>query len=340
MDWKSTRRLDRFEYELVDPNDIDTSRGFLAGVVSCSITLGYYTDTRAQASLEFVDGEYIENSLIRIHHYVDEWNYHNELGTFFVDEITPSFSNGANAYSVEMSSMLARVSEDYLPNNLAVPTRKSTNELLKELFNNYGVDYSFKTGIGSTYNEPTVYEVGENVLSVMFEIADKGNCRLEVDGHGIVNVESYVSPSDRSQIDVIDETMLFGEIVETSDFYSVPNRAIVHSKQNDTVVSGFADAPSSSPTARSRRGRRITKVYSVNDLKPFTNSQASAQAKRYLDNIDDVSTEIEVNSIYIPLIPGEVVNLVYAGEEHNAMLKSRELSLEPGMPCRDTFKVV
>lgn len=345
MNWTDTTRADRFVFEMVDPNNIEQSRGTLDGVTDCSITYGYYTDTRVSASITAVEPNYIENSLVRIHHYVDDENYHNELGTFFVDEIKPTRSKNANEYSFELVSLLGRISEDCLEFNYAVDTYKSTTDVLKDLFDRYDVDYMIMGALnGATYTGATIYEAGEGVLDTVFAVADKANNRIEVNGHGIVEVSNYVLPGSRTRVYEYNadapDSLVYGEIVETSDFYSVPNRAIVTHKDGDNMYSGFADIPSTSVLSKSRRGRRVTSVYNVDDLEPKTNAGAGSKALELLNNNADVSLEIECNTLYVPIKPGDVVGLTYNGETHKAMLKTRELSLSPGMPCKDTFKAV
>ena len=45
MDWLDKTRIDTFSYELVDPFNINSSRGYFEGVISDSpsLTFGYYT---------------------------------------------------------------------------------------------------------------------------------------------------------------------------------------------------------------------------------------------------------------------------------------------------------
>lgn len=348
INWEDTTRVDRFSFELVDPFNLDMSRGVLDGVVTddCSITLGYYTDTRISASIRVVGGGYVPNSLVRIHHYVDAWGYHNELGTFFVvGTRASSSSDGADATEFDLASMLSRVSDDKLESHFSIAARANSNDVLAELFRRYNVDFRIDpSAVNKRYDSVKLYKRGESVLSVVFDICDNAGNRLDVDGHGIAVVSRYLAAGEREpsfayRADVRN-SLIVGEIEESSDFYSTPNRAVVEFVDGDYEVGGVADVAASAATAYGKRGRRVTEFATLDDLEPRSVGQAAARARERLDGLDDVQVELALRSLYVPLNSGEVALILQGGRERACMLKNRDVSLAPGMECSDTWKVV
>lgn len=344
-DWMDAKRQDRFAFEQVDPNDLDAPRGWLDGVVlrDCGITQGYYTDMRESATVVAVDPGYIENSLIRIHHYVDAWDYHAELGTFFVESIEPTVSDGHEAVSFSLVSMMARVSDDRLVAHYPIPQGRYALTALRDLAGRYGVDLSIAGNCpDSRYSKTALYEFGESVMTVFFEVADKSGARLGVSGHGAMTAERYVAPSARTPVFEFSDTngTIVGKVKITSDFFSSTNRTGVIAKQGEAEVMGYADLQSSSLMSRSRRGRRVTVTYNDDELSPFTRAAAARVARSYLDEDAGEDREYEFDGVYVPMRDGDAATVVLAGVAHKCMLKTRDVPLSPGMVCSYVFKEV
>lgn len=346
-DWKDATRLDRFAFEMIDPNDLSVSRGLLDGVVlsDSRLVYNYYSDTRVAGSLKVVGGSYVEDSLIRIHHYVDEWGYHDELGTFFVNRDETVSRSGAEASAMKLSSMLTRISDDRFTWHYAIPAMRYSKTVLADIFDRFGVDCSIAASCANArYSTAKIYEIGDSVLSAAFDVCDMMGARLDVDGRGVATVEPYVAPSAKSPVLVYDagapDSIMYGEAKVTSDYFSVPNRAVAVYKEGDVEVSGYADVPSTSRMSRGRRGRRVTELIDLDELSPATSAQAAQVAKSRLDGIGDEQVEIEFDAFYAPMRTGDVATVRIGGLERKAMLKSRDVSLAPGMPTSNTFKVV
>lgn len=344
MDWTDKTREDSFIFEMLDPFDIESSRGYLEGVVSGSpsLTFGYYTDTRISGSLESINSNYIDYSLIRIYHIVRNWGYKNELGTFFVSN-KDGAHNQAYKRSFDLVSMLCRVSDDALPYNFVIQQGATAKETLLRLFSDYGMSCTINATNDKQYSSSVVYEVGENVLSVMMDIANDANLRLELNGHGTVLVTNYQSPS-KSQGSVFDfaddNGTISGDITETNDWFGTVNRVIVSSDQDEQTVSGFADRDSSSKVSYNNLGRRNAAVESVTDLTPFTNDGASSKASSLLGTYEEDPTEWTFEGIYIPYEIGSIVTLTLKGVTRYAMIKNKTVKLQPGMLTGYTLKEV
>lgn len=346
-DWKDTTRLDRFAFEMLDPNDLSTSRGLLDGVVprDSRLIFNYYSDTRVSGNLKVVSGNYVEDSLIRIHHYVDAWDYHDELGTFFVNRDEAVSKSGAEVVNMKLSSMLTRISADRFTWHYAIPAMRYSKAVLADVFDRFGVDFSIAASCSNArYGTAKIYEIGDDVLSAVFDVCDMMGARLDVDGRGVATVEPYIAPSAKSPSVVYDasapDSIMYGEAKVTSDYFSVPNRAVAVYKDGDVEVSGYADVPSTSRMSRGRRGRRVTEVIDLDELSPATSAQAAQVARQRLEGIDDEQVEIEFDAFYAPMRTGDVATVRIGSKQYKAMLKARDVKLAPGMPTSNTFKVV
>lgn len=345
MDWYDKTRQDRFIFEMVDPFDLDKSRGYLDNVIvdSCQITQGYYTDTRISAKLEVADHNYIDYSLIRIHHYVDNESFHEELGTFFVASRTRD-ENQTNKESFTLTSMLDRISDDVLTYNYVVAQNKTAHEVLKDLFEKFSVPYSLEPGINNkTYTSSTVYEVGSSVLSTIFDIASDAKLRIDVNGHGVAIVTNYVEP--KSKTSVFDFNFqngtINGEVSKSNNPFDAVNRVLVVSSQSDQSAIGYSDVDEASKIAYGKLGRRNVSVEQISDLSPFSNAGATEKAKTLMGDYEQDPAEYTFSGLYFPSNVGEVVTIALRnGEPVKAMVKNRDINLSAGMICDYTLKEV
>lgn len=344
MDWMDRSRIDRFTYEMIDPFNIDTSRGYLENVVSSStmITHGYYTDTRVSAKITVADHNYIPYSLIRIHHYVDDENFHEELGTFFVSSISSS-TEYVKEDTFNLVSMINRISDDVLPWNYSIGMNKSALNAIKDLFSKFGVSYSILAGCGDkVYSSAVVYGVGESVLSTIFELASFCGNRLGVNGHGTLTLSPYSVPSSKTPVFEFNDHngTVIGAITKNNNPFDSVNRVVVSAEKNEQKVTGYADVDNASAIAYSKLGRRKAVIETVNELSPFNGSQASLKAKSLLASYEQDPAEYSFQGIYTNLNPGDVVTIGIDGQYKKAMIKNKEFTLDPGMACSYTCKEV
>lgn len=362
--WEEKNRVDRFTFEMIDPFNLDISRGFLDNVIAgqSSITFGYDTDTRVSAKITAVNHNYIDYSLIRIHHYWDNsWGgFHEELGTFFVSSRSIS-SNHVNEETFSLTSMLDRISEDALPYNYPIPSGRTAHAVLKDLLDKFDVAYSLPSSLpNKAYTSTVMYEVGESVLSVIFDVASEANLRIDVNGHGTVIFSEYVPPSSKTSVfDFNDKNgTINGAISINNNPFESVNRVVVVSKNNDEEEAiGYYDVSNSSRVSFNNLGRRNTAVEHVDDLTNFSTDGARTRAKSLLSNYEQNPFEFSFNGIYAGLKPGDVVTVGYPGkvivngmndylitaDNYNyakASIRNMELSLAPGMLCDYTCKEV
>ena len=329
--------MNTFSFEMVDPFDLDASRGWMDGFVSGHITQGYFTDTRYSAKLEFVNPGYIDGSLIRIYHHDGETS--EEMGTFYVISHEPSFIDGQTVESFELQSTLARVSENVYASHFAFSDKTNLDALALAL-GREGFTYEIlATCPVYNFRGTRVYEIGEDVLSVIFDIADVSGCRVDVDPHGVIEV----IPSDiNSRTPVFefadDNGTISGEVsAETLETY---NKAVVLYTSGNTEVCGSAELPSTHKRSYAQTGRKVAKVYRVTDLSPQTSAAAQKIAQQYLNLISDESRTYTFESVYVPGRAGDIYALTLQGVTRFVMLQSRDIPLSPGMKVKQTVREV
>lgn len=345
IDWLDKTREDVFTYEMIDPFNLTAVRGYLDGVVnnSGSITYGYYTDTRVSGTLDTIESNYIDNSLIRIIHSVPKWGYQNNLGTFFVSNNHGAY-NQAYKRSYDLVSMLCRVSDDALTNNFCIAAKSTGQAALKRLFSTFAISYVTNSPLNNKlYTQSVLYEVGSNALDTIMNIAIDSGLRLDVRGDGYVTVNNYEYPttSNTPVFTFADYNgTINGDITVTNNPFDSVNRVIVTSDKNEKTVSGFADRASSSRVAYSKLGRRNTAVESITDLTPFTASTASTKAKSLLTTYEEDPTEYSFQGVYVPYLPGCNVIMSIRGNDKIVMMTNKTVHLGPGMITDYTLREI
>lgn len=351
MDWMDKKREDVFSYEMVDPFSLDSTRGYLDGVISGSpsLTFGYDTNTRVSGSLEAIPKNYVDYSLIRIYHDVPKWGYHNELGTFFVSDRNGSYGQRTYKRTFNLTSMLDRISEDALVNNFCIAQDQNAHQMLTNLLNLYAVPFTMDSYLNNkVYTGAIVYEVGENVLETVLDIAAEANIDVNVNGHGTVILSNHVIPSKTSTPVFYfgdNNGTIDGEISENIDLFGTVNRVVAYSSKtendNEMMVSGYADRSTDSISSYNKLGRRNTAVESISDLEPFSNEGARSQANNILiAEHDDTPIEYTFSGLYIPYDTGSVISLTIDNVEHICTIKNKNVKLQPGMITSYTVREV
>jgi hypothetical protein len=345
IDWRNQERIDRFVFEMVDP-DLTTSRGELNGVIrnGSSLCMAYYTETRVSGSLKIVDSNYIENSLIRIHHYIDEWNYHTVLGTFFTDTGELDYEHGVWSGTMPLRSTLWGLKEEAWCWNYIVSAGSYTKDRLADIFRITKRPYEILSSVRNVkYSTSVAFLAGENILSKVFEICDKCNARLDVDGYGKVFVKPDVQPSNLTPVFEYDydssDAMIVGAVSFSDGRTEAPGRVGVIFKDGDTEITAYSDAPATAHSSSANRGYTKTLVHSLTDMSPQTRTQAQQLANTYLANALNTSDEFSFKSLYVPLNQGDAVSFVIEGKSYKCLVKTVEPSLDKGMPMDIRLKV-
>lgn len=338
MDWTTSKREDAFVFEMLDPMSF-TSRGLLEGVLidGSTVTQGYYTNERISGQLELDDSNLIENSLIRITHTAGDWR--NVLGTFYQASDKSSYSHGRYSGPLDLKSCINGIADDGLPGHWAINegewTKAATDNLLRQTMRPYRIESGANDRrVGST----TIYDVGETVLSILFDICSIGGNRLEAGSDGTMLITRYISPSEKTPVWVFspNDGMVIGEIERTRNTYETAARSVVVGKSGDEEFFAQANVSSGSAASSSVRGRMVTTVHNESSLSSWVEAQSKADA--YLADDSAESIEYAFQSRYVPLVAGNVVTL-NLDCPHKCLVKNVDTDLQ-GMLLDITLKEV
>lgn len=329
IDWADARLKHGIRVTQVDPHNLDAERGELTNLIlsGCSVSYGYYTDTRVSAQLKTLGSNYIDGSWLRIYHSVgDDWE--EELGTFVLqDEPSYTWESGAKIYTYDLQSVLWALSEDYCTSHFSIGKGAKTLDVFDRICEIVGKNGIHNPGANNyRYSTAKVYEAGESYLQFLFDLCSVSNNRLDVDGHGRITISPYVPPSGKAATWGVDShdlrtLLLSSEISWSSSSHEIPSRVIVIYSNSDTEIIGTASRPSSSPYSSARRGYTIAKTYSISEMTPATKKAAQALAQQYLD-ASDASRELSAAFLYFPCRPGDVIMLTLDGDAANYMIQS------------------
>lgn len=326
--WRDGAREDVIRVQMVDPFDVDRVRGELAGVVTsgCSITEGYYTDSRVTAKVRAYEDGYVGDSWLRIVHECPAYGYRAELGTFVVTKASRTSELGGTVTDYDLQSVLWAVSKDTLPCHWSVGEGALAREAFARICETVGKAHAVLPGaMDYRFAQTVVYELGDSFLSDLFDVADRSGNRVDVDGHGRITLGRYVAPSQREPDWVLDledprGLVLAGGVSWAEEPGSVVNRVIVKHTNGESEVVGSADAAQT-------RGYTVAEVKSVQDLSPETPARASQLAREYLQRGGGAGREYSVSALYFPVHEGDVVRLVTDGVRHDCLVKEADVSL-------------
>lgn len=356
MDWTASGRKDTFSFEMVDPFDLDSSRGTLDGVVegSCSLTWSYYSEAISSGSIELDNSNYIENSLIRVYH-TAELNGETEtreVGTFFTSRSDMTYKYGRWSGSLELIGMNQRYIDDLLTYDQAVNAGTSATTYFKNVVSEAGGEASVSSSVtDKTFNTAHVFEFGDTNLSRLNYCADYLDAIVGCDAHGRITLNPYQLPSDREvayTVPVGSQSVTKVGVVKSDDTDEVIN--CVGLKYEPTEEDGetlFSTARLTSDhfAAYENVGRHKVTTEVVSDLDPVTQATLDALAAKKLDANASASKKIEVEFCsYLPFEIGDVVRVDYSDGSDtfsfDGMVQQIDAELIPGMPQTVIFDLV
>lgn len=331
VDWKDFHRTDVWKVQMVDPLNLEISRGFLDNIESIEYTAGYYTETRSGASIKtFGEDGFETNSQLRIIHEVPEWKFSEVLFTGFVTDSSTTWYHGEKETTYTVSSDLYGLKVDAHDTDFVCSAGSTAVKSAALLLKQCSRPYKLKEGYSDySFSSAKVFTVGDSILSTLSELCDLADCRYGVDSYGYVTISKYVSPSSKEPSTVLDESdertlLLENQVQETSNESEMPGEVLVTSGDGDTKISGWAKVDSGSEFHSSRRGYNYVDVQEVSELNPNTAKAASAKAETILAK-NSLTKEWSVESLYFPAECGDVYRYIGSGGDRNVMLKSLDV---------------
>lgn len=335
--WRDGARRDVVYVQRVDPHDLGRVDGVLGGLVldGCSITEGYYTDARVQASIRH-DGEWGEDlHWLRVVHECPAYGYRAELGTFVVDSISHDRSRGGVTCDLTCQSVLWALADDSVAYSYVIGSGATTSKAFQQIMRTTGKEGQVLPGAAEhRYGAAVAYDAGDGFQKMLFDVATTAGDRLSVDGHGRITLGPYVSPSKRDPDWVLDarerRTIVLSDGgTETISLGDAAGRSMVkYSRGEGSDIAASWDVGQGSLASPSRRGWNRTEVHSVNDLSPQTHAAAETLARRYVGEDSEVAREVSVKCLYFPVHQGDVVSYTDAqGHEGKYLAKDVKASL-------------
>lgn len=367
MDWHASGIRNTFEYELIDPFDLDFSLGFLDGVTGCKITETYRGEYRSSASLSLDGAELPIGALVRVWHKakLGDETVRQELGTF-MQELDPdmSYSYGRKHGTVNLQSTLMRLGTDKRAGDLAVPKSKAIVGHFEGIVaDSGGTPYVYPFFSETrTFSKGHVWECSASALSEANRCADAIGGDIMPDAHGRVCLVPYQLPSLRSVSYEFPSggksPVLVGLKCSNPE---VVNRVVVSYKHDDVTYFSERRVDVTHPWHWRKIGRHATKEYSESSLDELLGYElgegeepTAAQIQKALDAKADSRLAENTQTfatwsasvLYAPVSCGEVVTLPYndsPGSEGlfiKGMLTQREITCDASMLMQITIEEV
>lgn len=299
---------------MVDPMDLDTVRGELSGVVagSCSVTYGYYSDTRTSAQVVAVDPGWVGRTWLRL--VLVSGGYEEELGTYAVSVVTVEDAGEGERWAFDCHSVIWSVSEDRITSHWSLGAGSYAHAALRRLAGDAHRDIVLDGMPDYRFGSTSVYEVGEGRASMMHDLCGRSGGRLDCDGHGRFVAARYTPPSERAADWDLDSSRM---VIDGSQGYEdrtgeAHNRSIVYSRADGKEVVAYADAPSSDAASASSTGYVRAEVHQESDMSPNTVARARQLARQHVVGDSDHGRERTVPVLWFPVTAGDMV--IYKGE--------------------------
>lgn len=343
-DWSASGRRDSIRVTLVAPGSLDSVIGELANVEpdGCSVSEGYYEDTRASARVRTVgeDG-YVDHAWMRVVHEVPADGYREELFTGPVTDMKREREDGTVVTDYSLDSSLYAIKNDLLVGGWTVGAGARLTDVARALLRTCGRPSDVSRAQEHVFASTTMYERGEGALTVLMDACGSYD-RVTVDGHGRVVVERYLPPSSREPSQDVDpaspRSVVLGEVSTSDSAETTPGRVIYVSGSGDREVVAEYTAPPGADSSSQVRGYMYA-VKKTDDTQDASYSSLLARAKSSWQESQDPGREHVLTVMWQAWHQGDVVRLRTGGTWRKCLVKSVESSLGD-MTQRVTLKEV
>lgn len=331
MDWAKTGHSYSIDVNVVHQTNVNNTLGSLRGVQLSDLYISenYYSDSRVQAKITTMVGKnesdgYIPNARLRIILSMPDDNFVEELVTGYVSDIDDSYSNGAlkRTYTIEgtMWGLLDHITSEPITISKGAKLISTWKNLLNTLTM---MQVSTDGAKDHQFSNTIIYEAGSSLATVLFELSS-GYDRMDVDGHGVITLKEYKSPSKRTPSRIIDyndmSSLVIAPLSRRSEEYSIPGRAVITAtvskitndgRSMQEVVVGSYDAPKTHFTSMATRGYLygITDSYNGVSDNP-TKAELDSLAKATWEDLQEKGIEWTGTHVFADFHAGEVVTLI------------------------------
>jgi hypothetical protein len=353
-DWEYPGRVDTFEYRMVDPFDLDKDLGALDGVYACRITEQYYSQDIITGTVKLRDcRNYRENSLVRAYHHAIMPD--GQTATREVATCKPAIDKGSYLYgnlsaSIPLRSMLTRYSDDMMVAaggwNKGASIRSAIQDLVASRGGTLVVSDSV---IDRALADSIVYATGDNILTVLNQLADALGCGgLGVDAHGRLVLSPYVEPAAKPLMWTFRPTAwgrnaIYEPGLEIEDnARTIKNRVICEYTAATGGYAVTADLDASHRCSYQQRGWYDPERYTYSECpsKDWLQEKATVLLKDLMGGI----RRFGIRASYVPLETGDVGRLTYQDQpgvvafDEVVLMQTKQYDLSPGIPAKYTLK--
>lgn len=313
--WRDPAYEPDLNIQMVDPHNLDISRGLLTGVTNCTLTDGYYSDTKISGALETIDDNYIGGSWLRI--YVDD----TAVATLGVQDISITQApENALKKSYTLQSVLWMLDADIGANLYTIGQNTMASTVINAICNECGKKVTFMPGFyDSYYQTAKVFERTDSFRAILADVCSTAGDQLGVNGHGEITISPYINPSYRSIDWTLRESDSDSIIIDpgyddkdaSGDAY---NRTIVvatnSSGENEQTIVASSDAGPESPVSSYYRGWTKSNVHQVSDMQPFTYDRAMQLVNQYIPDDRSRGLSRDCTCMYFPVEGGQIIEWV------------------------------
>ena len=290
IDWTRRRGADLIVCQMVSPVSRDEVWGELPLSDGGSVSQGYYSDTRASASvLTDAWDQYVPGAWLRLVHQVAGTSYARTLFTGFPTSAAPSLSSGIKSVQVELKSALYALDVERQAPVLTVGAGTSVRRALQGVCDasrppkpcHFEADFN-----DGTLAATRAYTSEKSLREILFDLADAGGDRVDVDERGVVTFARYLAPSLRTPSFALSAShplVIAGSVSGAVGTLGLPNRSIATWKNGEEELSASADLDSGHARSAMRTGVTWAELHDLTEAPdPPTLARVEEMARSYL----------------------------------------------------------
>lgn len=334
INWKNGY-TSRYYVTLVDPKTFGDT--FSIDIISGSIERD--SKNNLLQSANFVCKEFDTDQELWVRFYVDVFQdgdtQHEALFTGLATSQNQTFDGGKVTQSVQCYSVLKPADDVLLTPGWFAPKGYDGAKLVQELLSVTKARITISENVGSKILDKHILaESGETNMSMAKLILDEIKCRLVIDGHGNVTIDS-ISTSPVTKIDYLEDDIIEVQIQLDNEWYNCPN--VIRVTKDDTMVV-VKDYDSLSRFSIDRRGREIWMEEDCSSL--AENDTLADYAKRRLKEEQNSMTTISYTRRYLPEVNiDDVITMHYPKQNIQGDYKVISQSIELGNSVKVSEKI-
>ena len=348
IDWSKSVAND-YEYDIIDPHDLDSVVSVIDGVKpGGKLTEGWRTDYRQSARLDLDGAEVPLDSMVRVWHIAAQGGetVRTPLATLIPKPMDATYELGRKHGSVDLYSSMYRMGMDRAASDIGVASGTDAVGWFTALVEGAGGVAYVAPGMSGAFGSSHVWECGDSRLSELHRCAKCCGGRVDVDGWGRIVLEPYQAPRSMTPQGILPATMIEpGVKVDPGDLC---NRVICSYESGDVRYFSHADLSVAHPWSWQRLGYVASKTISAPTMEEGADVQAALD-QAASDAIAEVAASTatwSATSLYSPdYRPGTAWHVAYSDSpgsdlEADCFVSQREITLDAAMETQLTLEVI